>query len=78
MTKDEFRGFSSGAQHDMILEALVRVSKNLEELEKDSSKPFVGSAKQRKNDLKLMTILADGFVKNELIWDLKGAENNEK
>ena len=78
MTKDEFRGFSSRAQHDTILEALVRVSKNLEELEKDSSRPFTGSVKQRKNDLKLMTILADGFVKNELIWDLKGAKNNEK
>lgn len=78
MTKKEFMGFSSAAQHDTILEALVRVSKNLEELEKDSSRPFTGSVKQRKNDLKLMTILADGFVKNELIWDLKGAKNNEK
>lgn len=78
MTKDEFKGFSNADQHDMILEALVRVSKNLEELEKRSSKPFVGSEKQRKNDLKLMTILADGFVKNELIWSLKGAKNDGK
>lgn len=69
MTKEEFKGFSSAAQHDMILEALVRVTKNLEIMEKESGKPFVGTAKQRRNDIKLLTILAEAFGKNELIWD---------
>lgn len=27
MTKEEFKGFSSAAQHDMVLEALVRITK---------------------------------------------------
>lgn len=27
MTKEEFKGFSSAAQHDMVLEVLVRVTK---------------------------------------------------
>lgn len=69
MTKDEFKGFSSAAQHDMVLEALVRITKNLETMEKESGKPFVGTAKQRRNDIKLLTILAEAFGKNELIWD---------
>ena len=69
MTKNEFMGFSSAAQHDMVLEALVRVTKNLEILEKENGKPFVGTVKQRKNDIKLLTILAEAFVKNELVWD---------
>lgn len=68
MTKEEFKGFSSAAQHDMILEALVRVTKNLETMEKESGKPFVGTTKQRRNDAKLLTILADAFSKNELVW----------
>lgn len=68
MTKEEFKGFSSAAQHDMILEALVRVTKNLETMEKESGKPFVGTAKQRRNDVKLLTILAEAFGKNELVW----------
>ena len=68
MTKEEFKGFSSAAQHDMVLEALVRVTKNLETMEKESGKPFVGTAKQRRNDVKLLTILAEAFGKNELVW----------
>lgn len=68
MTKNEFKDFSSAAQHDMVLEALVRVTKNLETMEKESGKPFVGTAKQRRNDVKLLTILAEAFGKNELVW----------
>ena len=71
MTKNEFMGFSSAAKHDMVLEALVRVTKNLEILEKENGKPFVGTVKQRKNDIKLLTILADAFSKNELVWNKK-------
>lgn len=71
MTKEEFKGFSSAAQHDMILEALVRVTKNLETIEKESGKPFVGTVKQRRNDIKLLTILAEAFGKNELAWAQK-------
>ena len=69
MTKEEFKGFSSAAQHDMVLEALVRVTKNLEIMEKASGKPFVGTTKQRRNDIKLLTILAEAFGKNELVWN---------
>ena len=69
MTKEEFIGFSSSAQHDMVLEALVRVTKNLEIMEKASGKPFVGTAKQHRNDIKLLTILAEAFGKNELVWN---------
>ena len=69
MTKEEFMGFSSAAQHDMVLEALVRVTKNLEIMEKASGKPFAGTTKQNANDIKLLTILAEAFGKNELVWD---------
>ena len=69
MTKEEFKGFSSAAQHDMVLEALVRVTKNLEIMEKASGKPFAGTTKQNANDIKLLTILADAFGKNELVWN---------
>ena len=69
MTKEEFMGFSSAAQHDMVLEALVRVTKNLEIMEKASGKPFAGTTKQRRNDIKLLTILAEAFGKNELVWN---------
>ena len=69
MTKEEFMGFSSAAQHDMVLEALVRVTKNLKIMEKASGKPFVGTTKQRRNDIKLLTILAEAFGKNELVWN---------
>lgn len=68
MTKKEFMGFSSAAQHDMVLEALVRVIQNLETMEKESGKPFAGTSKQRRNDIKLLTILAEAFGKNELVW----------
>lgn len=68
MTKEEFKGFSSAAQHDIVLEALVRITKNLETMEKESGKPFVGTVKQRRNDVKLLTILAEAFGKNELVW----------
>lgn len=71
MTKEEFKGFSPAVQHDMVLEALVRVTKNLETMEKESGKPFVGTTKQRRNDVKLLTILADAFSKNELVWEQK-------
>lgn len=71
MTKEEFKGFSPAVQHDMVLEALVRVTKNLETMEKESGKPFVGTTKQRRNDAKLLTILADAFSKNELAWAQK-------
>lgn len=71
MTKEEFKGFSSAAQHDMVLEALVRVTKNLETMEKESGKPFMGTSKQRRNDIKLLTILAEAFGKNELVWEQK-------
>lgn len=71
MTKEEFKGFSSAAQHDMVLEALVRITKNLETMEKESGKPFVGTSKQRRNDIKLLTILAEAFGKNELVWKQK-------
>ena len=69
MTKEEFIGFSSAAQHDMVLEALVRVTKNLEIMEKASGKPFAGTSKQNANYIKLLTILADAFGKNELVWN---------
>ena len=68
MTKEEFMGFSSDAQHDMVLEALVRVTKNIEIIENESGKPFADTSKQRMNDIKLLTILADAFSKNELVW----------
>lgn len=71
MTKEEFKGFSSAAQHDMVLETLVRITKNLETMEKESGKPFVGTVKQRRNDIKLLTILAEAFGKNELVWAQK-------
>lgn len=71
MTKKEFMGFSSAAQHDMVLEALVRVTQNLETMEKESGKPFEGTSKQRRNDIKLLTILAEAFGKNELVWKKK-------
>lgn len=71
MTKEEFKGFSEAAQHDMVLEALVRVTKNLETMEKENGKPFVGTVKQRRNDIKLLTILAEAFGKNELVWEQK-------
>lgn len=75
MTKEEFKGFSSAAQHDMILEALVRIIKNLETIEKESGKPFVGTVKQRRNDIKLLTILAEAFGKDELVWAQKPRVN---
>ena len=71
MTKEEFKGFGEAAQHDMVLEALVRVTQNLETVEKESGKPFVGTAKQNRNDVKLLTILAEAFGKNELVWEQK-------
>ena len=78
MTKEEFKGFSSAAQHDMVLEALVRVTKNLEILEKESGKPFVGTVKQRRNDAKLLTILAEAFGKNELVWAQKSKATRDE
>ena len=71
MTKNEFMGFSSDAQHNMVLEALVRVTKNIEIIENESGRPFADTSKQRMNDIKLLTILADAFSKNELVWNQK-------
>ena len=68
MTKEEFKGFSSSAQHDMVLEALVRITNNIEIIENESGRPFADTSKQRMNDIKLLTILADAFGKNELVW----------
>ena len=68
MTKKEFMGFSSEAQHNMVLEALERVTKNIEIIENESGRPFADTSKQRMNDIKLLTILADAFSKNELVW----------
>ena len=68
MTKNEFMGFSSDAQHNMVLEALKRVTKNIEIIENESGRPFADTSKQRMNDIKLLTILADAFSKNELVW----------
>ena len=78
MTKNEFKGFSSAAQHDMVLEALVRVTKNLEIMEEVSGKPFVGTTKQRRNDIKLLTILAEAFCKNELVWAQKSKSTRDE
>ena len=71
MTKEEFMGFSSAAQHDMVLEALVRVTKNIEIIENEPGRPFTDTNGQRMNDIKLLTILADAFSKNELAWSQK-------
>ena len=71
MTKEEFMGFSSEAQHNIVLEALARVTKNIEIIENESGKPFADTSKQRMNDIKLLTILADAFSKDELIWNKK-------
>ena len=68
MTKEEFMGFSSDAQHNMVLETLARVTKNIEIIENESGRPFADTSKQRMNDIKLLTILADAFSKNELVW----------
>lgn len=78
MTKEEFKGFSSAAQHDMVLAALVRVTKNLETMEKENGKPFVGTTKQRRNDVKLLTILAEAFGKNELVWAQKSKATRDE
>ena len=69
MTKEEFMGFSSDAQHNMVLEAFERVTKNIEIIENESGRPFADTSKQRMNDIKLLTILAEAFGKNELVWD---------
>ena len=69
MTKEEFIGFSSAAQHNMVLEALARVTKNIEIIENEPRRPFADTDRQRMNDIKLLTILADAFGKNELVWN---------
>ena len=77
MTKEEFIGFSSDAQHNMVLEALVRVTKNIEIIENESGRPFADTSKQRMNDIKLLTILADAFSKNELVWNQKTKQTRD-
>ena len=69
MTKEEFMGFSSKAQHNMVLEALARVTKNIEIIENEPRRPFADTDRQRMNDIKLLTILAEAFGKNELVWN---------
>ena len=69
MTKNEFMGFSSEAQHNMVLEALARVTKNIEIIENEPGRPFTDTNGQRMNDIKLLTILAESFGKNELVWN---------
>lgn len=71
MTKNEFMGFSYDAQHNMVLEALARVTKNIEIIENEPGRPFTDTNGQRMNDIKLLTILADAFSKNELAWSQK-------
>lgn len=78
MTKEEFMGFSSAAQHDMVLEALVRVTKNLDVMAEGSGKPFVGTSKQRRNDVKLLAVLAEAFGKNELVWASAGRSKESR
>ena len=71
MTKKEFMGFSSEAQRNMVFEALARVTKNIEIIENEPGRPFTDTNGQRMNDIKLLTILADAFSKNELVWSQK-------
>ena len=78
MTKNEFKGFSSAAQHDMVLEALVRVTKNIEIIENEPGRPFTDTNGQRMNDIKLLTILADAFSKNELVWNKKAKSTRDE
>ena len=78
MTKNEFMGFSSDAQHNMVLEALVRVTKNIEIIENESGRPFADTSKQRMNDIKLLTILADAFSKNELVWSQETKQTRDE
>ena len=77
MTKNEFMGFSSDAQHNIVLEALERVTKNIEIIENESGRPFADTSKQRMNDIKLLTILADAFSKNELVWNQKTKQTRD-
>ena len=78
MTKNEFMGFSSDAQHNMVLEALVRVTKNIEIIENEPGRPFTDTNGQRMNDIKLLTILADAFSKNELAWNKKAKSTRDE
>ena len=78
MTKKEFMGFSSEAQHNMVLEALVRVTKNIEIIENEPGRPFTDTNGQRMNDIKLLTILADAFSKNELAWNKKAKSTRDE
>ena len=78
MTKNEFMGFSSDAQHNMVLEALARVTKNIEIIENEPGRPFTDTNGQRMNDIKLLTILADAFSKNELAWNKKAKSTRDE
>lgn len=78
MTKNEFIGFSSEAQNDMVLEALARVTKNIEIIENEPGRPFTDTNGQRMNDIKLLTILADAFSKNELVWNQKTKQTRDE
>ena len=78
MTKEEFKGFSSAAQNDMVLEALVRVMKNIEIIENEPGRPFTDTNGQRMNDIKLLTILAEAFCKNELVWAQKSKSTRDE
>ena len=78
MTKEEFMGFSSEAQHNMVLEALARVTKNIEIIENEPRRPFADTDRQRMNDIKLLTILADAFGKNELVLAQKSKSTRDE
>ena len=78
MTKNEFMEFSSSAQHNMVLEALARVTKNIEIIENEQGRPFTDTNEQRMNDIKLLTILADAFSKNELAWSQKTKSTSDE
>lgn len=78
MTKKEFIGFSSEAQHNMVFEALARVTKNIEIIENEPGRPFTDTNGQRMNDIKLLTILADAFSKNELAWNKKSKSTRDE
>ena len=78
MTKNEFMGFGYDAQHNMVLEALARVTKNIEIIENEPGRPFTDTNGQRMNDIKLLTILADAFSKNELVWNKKAKSTRDE
>ena len=43
--------------------------KNIEIIDNEPGTPFTDTNGQRMNDIKLLTILAEAFCKNELVWN---------